>query len=670
MYQSIMKQYTQNQLKSINENFQLGQQYIQRAMYSRAENNFLDILKIAPEIIEAKNALAFIYTVTKQHIKAIEQLRSILKITPNNAQMHHNLANSLHEQQLYDEAISHYQLAIQHDPKFVEAYIHCGISHRMQQKYETAIQYLHQALNLDKANARAFHVLGMMYVDIEDYPRALECLENASGLLPNNTDYRVSFATILEKSSLDYEAGIQYHKACESNPSHLDAFVLYGTYLQKNHRYDESLEYLIHAEQLSPKNIDIIDQIGRVYLAMGDTNAALNKFNAALVVEPRRIPSLLGIGQAYQDIGRLDDATKISEEIIEISPNLADGYLLKSRVKKSSSNDSLAESILNVSNQGTIDIGVKIASYFALGKIFDDHKNYSEAFKYFDLANSLSNKNVVYDAESIENGFNKLISFFNIDLFNELRHLGSESTLPLLIVGMPRSGSTLTDQIISSHPKVSGAGEDSFWSNAPLTLPLRINTDTPYPECIRELTSDQANKICNIYELTLRKASGGNSNIVHISDKMPHNFLAIGLIALLFPKAKIIHTIRDPIDTCLSIFFQRFSNNHTYSFDLINLGHYYKQYERIMRHWHEVLPGRIMDVKYEDTIADPEYWSRKLISNIGLDWDNACLSPHKLERSVKTASHWQVRQPIYKTSVQRWRNYEQYLQPLINALNP
>jgi hypothetical protein len=150
---------------------------------------------------------------------------------------------------------------------------------------------------------------------------------------------------------------------------------------------------------------------------------------------------------------------------------------------------------------------------------------------------------------------------------------------------------------------------------------------------------------------------------------MPHNFMMIGLIATIFPNAKIIHTKRDPVDTCLSIFFQHFNDNHPYSFDLSNLGFYYRQYERIMQHWHTVLPGRIMDINYADTIADPEYWTRKLISHIGLEWDDACLAPHKLERSVKTPSHWQVRQPIYKTSVQRWKNYESYIQPLIEALN-
>jgi hypothetical protein len=171
-----------------------------------------------------------------------------------------------------------------------------------------------------------------------------------------------------------------------------------------------------------------------------------------------------------------------------------------------------------------------------------------------------------------------------------------------------------------------------------------------------------------MYESTLRKIAGSDTNPKHITDKVPHNFLRLGLIALLFPNVKIIHTKRDPIDTCLSIFFQNFGAVHDYASDLSNLGFHYKQYQRIMRHWHEVLPGRILDVNYEDTIADPEFWSRTLIDHIGLEWDDACLAPHKLERTVKTASHWQVRQPIYKTSVQRWKNYEEFLQPLIEAL--
>ena len=187
--------------------------------------------------------------------------------------------------------------------------------------------------------------------------------------------------------------------------------------------------------------------------------------------------------------------------------------------------------------------------------------------------------------------------------------------------------------------------------------------------CIRDrMTPDQAREIAAKYTELLRKIAGPGTNSLHITDKMPHNFVNLGLIALLFPNAPIIHCKRDALDNCLSIFFQNFAGDHPYAYDLANLGHQHKQYERLMAHWHEVLPGRIFDISYEDTIADPEFWSRQLIQHVGLQWDDACLAPHKLERTVKTASHWQVRQPIYNTSVARWKHYEQHLGPLKAAL--
>lgn len=179
---------------------------------------------------------------------------------------------------------------------------------------------------------------------------------------------------------------------------------------------------------------------------------------------------------------------------------------------------------------------------------------------------------------------------------------------------------------------------------------------------------EHAEEIAEKYTTLLHKIAGPGTSPLRITDKMPHNFVQLGLIALLFPNARIIHCKRDAMDNCLSIFFQNFGGEHPYAYDLRNLGHHHRQYERLMAHWHNVLPGRILDINYEDTIADPEIWSRKLIEHVGLKWDDACLAPHKLERTVKTASHWQVRQPIYKTSVARWKHYEQYLGPLQESL--
>ncbi len=663
-----MKQLSQQQQKIISENFQQGQLAIQRGLYDQAEKHFLAVLVINSTMIEATASLAFVYAASKQHAKAIVHLKALLEAMPNHTQTHHNLANSLYELQLYDEAIEHYQAALKISPNFVDSHIHCGIAYRMTKDYEAAITCLHRALDLDKANARAFYVLGSVYTELEDYNRALHCLECATGLVPRHAEYRVSFANVLEKASLDFEAGLEYHKACEIDPNYFYSFTSYGAYLLKNNRHDEALECFKRAQLLAPENLNVLDYIGTTYLEMGDTNAALTQFNAALRSEPKRITSLTGVEQVFQETGKLDAAIAICDEIISINTNSPSGYLLKARIQKSRFDDGLAEQLIRFVTEDDLNEESKIITNFALGKIFDDQSNFEQAFKYYANGNKLKNNDLNYSSQDEEARFSDLINFFDTAFFNAHQHLGVENNLPVVIVGMPRSGTTLTEQIIAGHPSVIGAGEVAFWGKAPVAMPLRLNTETPYPACLREITSEQAKDIARMYESTLLKIAGSITSPIHITDKMPHNFINVGLIALLFPSVKIIHTKRDPIDTCLSIYFQNFDKAHPYAFDLANIGIHYKQYERIMRHWHEVLPGRIMDISYEDTIADPEFWSRKLIDHIGLDWDDACLAPHKLERSVKTASHWQVRQPIYKTSVQRWKNYEQFLGPLIEAL--
>lgn len=647
-----------------------GRKAIQLGALGQAELLYLSILKSRPDITEAIASLAYTYTSTKQHAKAEMHLRKLLKLMPNHAQTHINLANSLFEQKQYLEAITHYKAAINLEPKQVDAHINLGFTYRMLKKYDLAISYLHSALDLDKVNAKAFHVLGVIYLDIEDINRALHCLESATELSPDLTEYRVSFAHVLEKAKLYFEAGLQYHKACELNPNYLDSFILYGDYLAKMYRHDEALECYTRAAYLSPKNLDVFDKLGKTYLAMNDIDAATIQYKVALENQPKRLTSLLGLGQVYQELGDTAKGIEISDEIIAIDKSKPDGYLLKSRMKKSKPGDGLAEQLLQFTTNVSAEINdeAKCRTHFALGKIYDDQNNYADAFMHYSIGNHLKNKTLDYNAAADESKFSKLIAIYNAQLFKDFKHLGVESDMPVIIIGMPRSGTTLTEQIISSHKNIIGGGEVEFWGGAPDSIPFRLDTKTTYPECMSEINVKQANDIAKMYEALLLKIAGPNTNPKHITDKMPHNFLHIGLIALLFPNVKIIHTKRDPIDTCLSIFFQRFGNGHPYAFDLSNLGFHYKQYLRIMRHWHELLPGRIMDINYEDTIADPEYWSRKLIDHIGLEWDDACLAPHKLERTVKTASHWQVRQPIYKTSVQRWKNYEEFLQPLIEAL--
>ena len=380
-----MKQLSQHLLETLMQ----GRKSLQLGAFNQAEKHFLSILKDRPDIIEAQASLAFIYASTKQHAKATEQLKILLKANPSHAQTQLNLANSLYEQKFYDEAIKHYEAAIKLEPNLADALINCGISYHMLKNHDAAIACLQRALDLDKTNARAFHVLGMVYVDIEDINRALHCLECAAGLAPKHAEYRVSFASVLEKANLDFEAGLQYHKSCEIDPNYLDGFTLYGDYLLKGHRHDEALECMQRAKYLAPENLDVSDKLGQIYLGMNDTDAAANQYYATLKKEPNRLSSLMALGQVYQELGNVAKGIEISDEIIANDKSLPNGYLLKSRMKKSKEDDGLAEQLLNFTKNDSVnnEDEIKHHIHFALGKIYDDQKNYAEAFKHYSIGN-------------------------------------------------------------------------------------------------------------------------------------------------------------------------------------------------------------------------------------------------------------------------------------------
>ncbi len=261
--------------------------------------------------------------------------------------------------------------------------------------YDTSLQLIKQALDLDKKNAKAFHALGLTYSEIGDFPRALECLSNAVGLSPQTMEFNISLAIALEKAGLVDEADMQYQKICSDFRSNLESFLIYSSFLHKNHRQDKALVYLSHARQLAPNNLDIIDQIGFVYLELGDVDMAISQFKNALSAEPQRISSLKGIEQALQDAGRQDEANELCDRIIEIDPNRALGYLLKSRITRSGSEDSLAEDLTRVSLLDNVSDSTKIEINYALGKIYDDRKDYGHAFEHYQFANNLRNKETV-----------------------------------------------------------------------------------------------------------------------------------------------------------------------------------------------------------------------------------------------------------------------------------
>jgi len=303
--------------------------------------------------------------------------------------------------------------------------------------------------------------------------------------------------------------------------------------------------------------------------------------------------------------------------------------------------------------------------HFALGKGFDDTRQYDKAFGHFLQGCLLRRKRIEYSTEGNNQYGRNIRTFFSRGNIDQLRGEACSSDVPIFVLGMPRSGTTLTEQIIASHPDVHGAGE------LPDLLDIAKNPggtgDSDYPRSLSGITQAELKIMGERYVAGLKER---NPEAAHITDKMPANFNCLGLIHLMLPNAKIIHVKRNPVDTCLSNFSKLFGHKaQPQSYDLSEIGHYYRNYAKMMERWREVLPeGSFYEVQYEELVADNEHQARALIDYCGLDWDDACLNFHKTKRIVRTASITQVRQPIYKTSVERWRKYEAHLGPLLEAL--
>jgi hypothetical protein len=304
--------------------------------------------------------------------------------------------------------------------------------------------------------------------------------------------------------------------------------------------------------------------------------------------------------------------------------------------------------------------------HFALGKCYDDINEHSTAFKHYQQGCQLKRGRINYNADDQTRFFDNLINIFDKSMFKSLRQFANTSDFPIFVLGMPRSGTTLTEQIIASHPNVFGAGELHHFIEY-----SNISVNTPsgsvfYPDNLKLLSDEQLSKIGTQYVERLRKYS---ADAEHVTDKMPGNFANLGLIHALLPNAKIIHIERNAFDNCLSCYTRLFQHGQNFTYDLTELGRYYADYRRLMQHWRKVLPkDAFLDVSYEELVADTETQARRIIDYCGLEWDANCLEFHKMERQVRTASVTQVRQPIYKTSLERWRFFEKELAPLAIAL--
>jgi len=462
------------------------------------------------------------------------------------------------------------------------------------------------------------------------------------------------------------EAAMLFRRALERGPKSFDAHMNLGDALAALQRHQEAIAEYRRALAIKPDCADAYNNIGIALQQLNCHDEAIAHYEKAVALDPVHLKAHNNLGTGLKMLGRIEQAQCALERAIASTPREAQArfYRQLSDCKRFAADDpqlaameALAEDVASLAEEQQIDL------HFAMGKALAGINEYQRSFAHLLKGNALKRRQFAYDEPASLAVFDRIRAVFTPELLRNKQSFGDPSPVPVFVLGMPRSGTTLVEQILASHPKIFGAGERQAFGAAA----ARLNrADATYPETIAAATGKQLRQIGERYLAVVRASAPAVERIV---DKMPANYLYAGLIHLALPNARIIHTRRDPVDTCLSCFSILFTGDQRFSYELGELGRYYVAYEKLMDHWRSMLPqGLMIEVQYEEVVADLEGQARRILAHCGLAWDDSCLAFHKGSRAVQTASAAQVRQPIYRSSIGRWLPYKAMLGPLLEAL--
>ncbi|QTA90213.1 tetratricopeptide repeat-containing sulfotransferase family protein [Desulfonema magnum] len=484
---------------------------------------------------------------------------------------------------------------------------------------------------------------------------------------PNHPDALHLSGVIAHQMGKNTVAADFIRKAIANNPEQPEFHTNLGIALEMLGKTEDAIRAYTEALHLRRDDVRTLCNMGKALIILGDFEAATEKLRKALALDPKCADAYNYWGLSLQHQGEINAAIEKFREALRLRPDYAEAlYNLALSGKYDSADHKDISDIQTLLKRPGISRENVIRLGFALGKIYDDCGLYKEAFAHYQNANRLRHKSSRFNTRALADFIDRLIHTFDSEFFAQQTRYGSDSELPVFIVGMLRSGTTLVEQIISSHSHAHGAGELKKIGDMVNALSARFKGKVLYPEYVRHISARAMNTLARSYEDCLRRGTG--TDILRISDKMPQNYFHLGLISLLFPKARIIHCRRHPMDICLSNYFQYYGPGSDPAYDLAGIGAYYRQYKRLMAHWRKVLPLKMYEIQYEELIANTEDNVRRLIRFLGLEWEERCLSFHRNPRAVQTASVWQVRQPLYTRSVHRWQNYEDFLGPLKKSL--
>ena len=656
------------------------------------------ILQTQPNFAPAIHLLGVIAHQSGQNDTAIELIQKAISINDNIALFHANLGEMLRTRGDIDAAIRHGERAVTLNPGMAPALSNLGIAYydledyeqarqchekalalnanlphslnnmgsimRAQELPEKALGYYHKAIAANANYLEPLNNLGLVLIEEDRHAEAIAPLTSAVQQDPNYSDAWCNLGcayTVLEQFDKALPA---YQKAIELRPDYVEAHLgLARIYMEKENPVDAE-EMVKRALEIDPDKSDAHSMLGGIYNEMAYLDRADECYNKALTLDPESISAYLGKGHMHMEGGDFDIAEKCFTRALELEPDtlaIRFAFTQLGKVREDSKHFKVLREVKDV----TVLRGTEAINYFyAMGKCHDDTGNHEQAFEYYLQGAKLKRDTVSYDPDANTRLTGSVASVFTRAWMAGLKNGGNPSNVPIFILGMPRSGTTLTEQIIASHPRVHGAGELRDLKDLAVRLISPAGRD--YPRNLSGLNLQGLKLLGDEY---IRRITERAPDSPHITDKMPGNFQLVGLIHLILPNARVIHVMRNPLDTCISGFARLFRNNQNQSYDLYEQGRFYQDYDQLMQHWRDVLPeSAFYEVQYENLVEDNENQTRRLIDYCGLPWDDACLQSHKTKRTVRTASITQVRQPIYTSSLQRWRRYEQFLGPLQEGL--
>lgn len=599
----------------------------------------------------------------RKPFEAIAPLQSAIELAPRFARAQENLGHAMLMLNRLDEAHTHLKLAAQLDPQSASARQKLGHVLAAMGKGDDADSIFEQGFELDPQRGKLAeageHLRDERFDECEDLCKAL-LREN-----PSNVNAMRMLARVAGQAEHWKHAEKLLRRVLEIAPEFHDARIDLSRVLKNLDRIEEALDCTAHAVAEMPRNAYAL-YIHASMLSLGNqAETALIFYRRAIQMREHHPAAWIGMGHLLKTLGRTEEGIEAYHKAIEQMPNFGEVYWSLANLKTYRFSDEQVADMERRLAEEDLDEDTRVHFMFTLGKAWEDRTEWNKAFEYYEQACEIQRMRIAYDPVEAAVINDRICEVFTARFLQSRHGLGcGREPTPIFIVGLPRSGSTLIEQILASHSQAEGTAELAEIAKLTASLSKRF-AGVNYPESVSQLMPIDWQQLGETYlERTRRHRQG----LPCFTDKMPNNFPSIGFIATILPNAKIIDARRHPLDSCFGSLKQHFAHGQSWSYDLMEIGEYYLEYRRLMRHWAAVLPGKVLEIRYEDMVNDQQQQTRRLLEFCGLAWEDQCLRFYETERAVRTASSEQVRQPIYSSSIHHWKNFRTQLAPLLEVI--